>query len=50
MDKIGLTDWSSFLWGAGAMFVFFCLAAAMFVPWMCNAPSAEEYEERELGI
>ena len=43
---VGLTDWTSFCWGAGAMFVAVIIVLGLFT-WDCkNAPTMEEPDDR----
>lgn len=43
---LGLTDWTSFLWGAWVMFVVMVIVLGLFT-WGCNnAPTLEEYDDR----
>lgn len=46
LRALGLTDWPSFCWGAGAMFVLVVVALGI-CTWACNnAPTMEDYDDR----
>ena len=45
LDTIGLTDISSFVWGAVAMLILICVI----LPVIVNAPLIEEREEEHNG-
>ena len=45
LHYLGLTDWSSFFWGAGAMFVLVCLTIGLWSWGSVNAPTAGEYDK-----
>ena len=45
LHALGLTDWSSFFWGIGTMFVIGAILTGL-ITWAChNAPEMNEYEE-----
>ncbi len=44
LKDIGLTDWTSFAWGAGAMFTLIVIVIGI-IAWTCHgAPTIDEYE------
>jgi len=45
LESIGLTDWSRFCWGAGAMFVLACVIIGLWSWGSANAPTLKEYDE-----
>ena len=45
LHTLGLTDWSSFCWGAGAMFILVCVTIGLWSWGNANAPTMREYEE-----
>lgn len=45
LRTLGLTDWSSFAWGALVMFVLICVVVGLWTWGSANAPAAEDYEE-----
>lgn len=45
LRTIGLTDWSSFFWGAGVMFIAIGVTIGLWNWGSANAPTLKEYEE-----
>lgn len=49
LHTLGLTDWSSFAWGFGAMFLLVALFCGFILPTIVNAPTDKELDEEYLA-